>query len=71
MLPHHTPEPPLRENKVIPQYTIERTRVGIYRRRERLLGKTLEEVIKNIVVYEPYVIAGFKVKINSPTKTGR
>ena len=70
LLPHHTPEPPLRENKVTQQYTPERAREGTQRLREGLQGKTkLEEILIDIVVFEHYVIAGFKVKINPPTKT--
>ena len=60
----------LQENKVTPQYTTGSARVGTYRLRERLQGKTkLKEVPNNNDVFETYVIAGFNVKTNSPTKT--
>ena len=42
----------------------------MYRLREWLQSKTkLEEVLNDIVVSEPYVIAGLKVKINYQTET--
>ena len=69
MLPHHTPEPQLRENDAAPQYTADSDRDGTYRLREWLQAKTkLEEELNDIVVSEPYVITGFMDKINNLPK---
>ena len=69
MLPHHTPEPQLRENDTAPQYTADSDRDGTYRLWDWLQAKTkLEEELNDIVVSEPYVITGFIDKINNLLK---